>query len=450
MKKLYFLFMLLVGANLSYGQLIINEVLYDPSNNALDGDANNDGIYSQDDDSFLEIYNDSNNPFDISGYEIWDDTATGGEIQYRFPMNTTIPANEAVVVFGGGTPTGTFGTAVVLVGDSGLNFNNSGEVIGVKDGLNGAWALVFDSDALSNNPNESYTRFPDITGSFIQHNDSTAFLFTPGAQTNGVGFNAPPPPLPNSVLTINEVLYDPSNNALDGDANGDGVYSQDDDSFMEIYNSDTNDFDISGYEIWDDTIAGTIQYTFPANTIIPAGEVVVVFGGGTPTGTFGTAVVLNAMNGFNFNNSGEIIGVKDSNGNWVLIFNSDALSGNPNESYTRVPDVTGPFLQHSDSTTLLFSPGTKIDGTPFRTSIGLNESENEFEFSLYPNPVEEQLMINSQDRIEVLEIFHMDGAKVMELRNVNQGVDVSGLTEGTYLLRLRSEDKVGSLRFIKR
>jgi hypothetical protein len=58
--------------------------------------------------------------------------------------------------------------------------------------------------------------------------------------------------------------------------------------------------------------------------------------------------------------------VKDGQGNTLLTFNSNALSDNPNESYTRSPDVTGGFVQH---TTVppgkKFSPGTKVDGSAF-------------------------------------------------------------------------------------
>lgn len=443
MKKIYLILSLLAVTSYSYGQLIINEVLYDPSNTALEGDANGDGIYSQDDDSFIEIYNDSSSPFDISGFEIWDDTATGGSIQYIFPANTTIPAEEVVVVFGGGTLTGSFGSAVVLKGDSGLNFNNSGEVIGIKD-TSGAWTLIFDSDALSNNPNESYTRFPDVTGAFLQHGDTTNVLFSPGTKTDGTAFN------PSSALIINEVLYDPSNNALDGDANRDSIYSQDDDSFIEIYNSDTTSFDISGYEIWDDTsAAGTIQYTFPTNTSIPAEEVVVVFGGGTPTGTFGSAVVLNAMNGFNFNNSGEVIGVKDTSGAWVLIFNSDELSNNPNESYTRFPDVTGDFLQHGDTTNVLFSPGTKTDGTPFNTLTGITKIEKSFDFNLYPNPATDQLTIQSEETIDQIEIFNISGQILRSFNSQSKVINIQNLGSGIYFIRLRSDDSFTMKKFIK-
>tara|TARA_B110000503_G_C7158063_1_gene418251 strand:+ start:83 stop:715 length:633 start_codon:yes stop_codon:yes gene_type:complete len=166
-------------------------------------------------------------------------------------------------------------------------------------------------------------------------------------------------------IIINEVLYDPSNSGLDGDANGDGEYGQDDDSFIEFVNASLADVDLGGYEIWDDTSSGTNQFTFPANSILPSKGVMVVFGGDSSSGTFGGAVILNASSGLNFNNSGEIIGIKDTAGAWAFTFNSDALSDNPNESYTRNPDITGEFGQHTTSTILKFSPGTRIDGSSF-------------------------------------------------------------------------------------
>lgn len=176
-------------------------------------------------------------------------------------------------------------------------------------------------------------------------------------------------------LIINEVLYDPSNSGLDGDANGDGVYDQEDDSFIEFYNSSNTNFDMSGYQIWDDTTTGgggQQRYVIPSGTLIPPRGVLVVFGAGPLVGNFGGAVVLSAdtaSSGLSLNNSGEVIIIKDANGNAVLSFDSDALSNNPNESYTLYPDVTGTFIQHNDSTPLLFSPGTRTDGTPFDTNI---------------------------------------------------------------------------------
>ena len=179
-------------------------------------------------------------------------------------------------------------------------------------------------------------------------------------------------------IIINEVLYDPSNTDLEGDANGDGVYDQEQDSFIEFVNTGDGNFNMSGYQIWDDLATGSLQYTIPDNTYIAPGGALVVFGGGTPTGDFGGAVVLTCddpVDGLNLNNSGEIIAILDAEGNTVLTFDSDALSNNPNESYTRNPDITGEFEQHGDNTPFLFSPGTMIDGTPFNTDFVVESVE---------------------------------------------------------------------------
>lgn len=171
-------------------------------------------------------------------------------------------------------------------------------------------------------------------------------------------------------LIINEILYDPSNSGLMGDANGDGVYDQEEDSFIEFINIGQYDYDASGLEIWDDTISGQLRYTVAPGTMVPPNGALVVFGGSTPVGNFGGAIVQAATAsavGLNLNNSGEIVIIKDASGQVILTFDSDALSNNPNESYTRNPDLIGSFEQHNDNTPLLFSPGTYIDGTPFDT-----------------------------------------------------------------------------------
>ena len=53
----------------------------------------------------------------------------------------------------------------------------------------------------------------------------------------------------------------------------------------------------------------------------------------------------------------------DSSGNMIIEFDVTPLSDNPNESYTRDPDLSGGFVQHNGVSGTLFSPGTKTDGT---------------------------------------------------------------------------------------
>jgi len=169
---------------------------------------------------------------------------------------------------------------------------------------------------------------------------------------------------PSPKILINEVLYDPPND-LPGDANGDGTREPQEDEFIEFYNYGS-DLDISGWSVHDNAEE---RHIFPEGTVIPAGGVLVLFGGGTPTGTFGGSIVQVASEGIlNMNNSGDFITVYDSNNISVLLFDVEPLSNNPNESYTRNPDITGEFEQHAgipEANGSLFSPGTRVDGSNF-------------------------------------------------------------------------------------
>lgn len=169
-------------------------------------------------------------------------------------------------------------------------------------------------------------------------------------------------------LIFNEVLYDPSNSGLDGDANGDGAYAQNEDEFIELVNLSSQSLDMSGYMIYDDEnlAINSPNHTIPSGTILAPGKALIIFGGGTPTGSFGGAIVQTSTSGdLNMNNAGDKVTIKDASGNEIITFDIEPLSNNPNESYTRNPDLTGDFEQHSANTSRLFSPGTKIDGTAF-------------------------------------------------------------------------------------
>ena len=173
------------------------------------------------------------------------------------------------------------------------------------------------------------------------------------------------------LLIINEVLYDPPSGDA-GDANGDGTREAQEDEFIEFVNIGGT-LDLSGYTIHDNAQE---RHVFPEGTVIPPGGVLVLFGGGNPTGAFGNAIVQTATTGLlNMNNAGDFVTLYNNNGEVVLTFDIEPLSNNPDESYSRYPDLnTEPdsegnlFYQHaslSESLGTLFSPGTKIDGTNF-------------------------------------------------------------------------------------
>ena len=170
-------------------------------------------------------------------------------------------------------------------------------------------------------------------------------------------------------ILVNEVLYDPPSGSA-GDANGDGTREAQGDEFIEFINTSTQPLDMSGFKIFDtdNLMTNTPRHLIPEGTIIPSGKALVVFGGGSPTGSFGGATVQTASEGrLNLNNMGDEMTLTDSSGTVLVTFDINPLSGNPDESYTRNPDITGDFEQHGriSPTAPLFSPGTKIDGSPF-------------------------------------------------------------------------------------
>lgn len=171
-------------------------------------------------------------------------------------------------------------------------------------------------------------------------------------------------------MVLNEVLYDPPDD-MAGDANGDGARDPNEDEFVELVNISDDTIDVSGLEFYDRTALemGMPRHTVPNGTALAPGQALVVFGGGTPMGTFGGAVVQVA-NGFegrlNLNNSDDFLTIQRSGGPPLFEFDVEPRSNNPNESYTRSPDLTGEFDQHGRvEDGVLYSPGTRVDGDLF-------------------------------------------------------------------------------------
>lgn len=167
---------------------------------------------------------------------------------------------------------------------------------------------------------------------------------------------------PASAQVINEFHADPAF-GLAGDANGDGVRDAFDDEFVEIVNDTGADLNLGGWTLSD--LLG-VRYTFPDGTIVQADCAIVVFGGGSPTGSFGNAVVQTAVQ-LLLNNRGDTITLADGDSSIVAQV-AYGTEGGIDQSFTRDPDITGSFIRHPiavGSGGRRFSPGTRLDGTQF-------------------------------------------------------------------------------------
>jgi uncharacterized protein (TIGR03437 family) len=186
-------------------------------------------------------------------------------------------------------------------------------------------------------------------------------------------------------IIINELLADPPD-GIAGDANQDGVRSGTDDEFIEIVNSSNAALDISGWTIRTKSFTNGAneisRHTFARGTTLPASDAIVVFGGGAfdaQATVFGGAQITKASgNSLSLTNSGLEIVIRDDTGGFVTRFAygtpGDDLGGDSvNQSITRFPDISGPFMRHSAASgqpVKLFSPGTKVDGSFFAPRAG--------------------------------------------------------------------------------
>jgi len=129
--------------------IVINEVLVDP-NGALNFDT--DGSGSADaTDEYVELYNNSAIPIDISGLELWDQ---GVGNWFTFPPGTVLePGAHALVMTGvqpgGSLPTGDPGDLFFDAGRGSAVINNGGDNVTVYDPVNDQFIqATFNGDSL--------------------------------------------------------------------------------------------------------------------------------------------------------------------------------------------------------------------------------------------------------------------------------------------------------------
>jgi hypothetical protein len=150
-----------------------------------------------------------------------------------------------------------------------------------------------------------------------------------------------------------------------GDTNGDGSRDSTNDEFIEIKNNEVFSVDISGWTIKTGTTSpGTLQYTFPASTTLAAGARAVVFGGGTPGGSFGGSQTFVAS-GLSLSDSPTdfYVTLQTSAGAQASQFNygtTPAVVFSSGISKVRNPEGTGGFVNHSTvsgNAGIIWSPG---------------------------------------------------------------------------------------------
>jgi beta-lactamase superfamily II metal-dependent hydrolase len=220
----------LLSDEINHPVVLINEIHADPASGSP-GDANGDGTRDAEDDEFIELLNTGYDAFDISGWTLSD----GLSVRHTFAASTVIPPREAVVVFGGGTPTGDFGNAaanglVLTASTGGLSLNNAGDTVTLKDDSSNTVQTVTYNGA--GGDDQSLVRDPDYTNTaFVKHGvaaGSGGALYSPGTRIGGQAFT-----VMTGSLLLTEVLYDATS-------------TDDDHEWVELYNNTSATLDVTG------------------------------------------------------------------------------------------------------------------------------------------------------------------------------------------------------------
>jgi hypothetical protein len=80
-----------------------------------------------------------------------------------------------------------------------------------------------------------------------------------------------------------------------------------------------------------------------------------------------------------------------------------------------------------------------------------NQSFDMAKISMYPNPTSNMLTITSANKMDAISVYSVVGQEVMNVKvNADNTVlNVSGLQDGIYLVKVISEGKVSTSKFIK-
>lgn len=82
-------------------------------------------------------------------------------------------------------------------------------------------------------------------------------------------------------------------------------------------------------------------------------------------------------------------------------------------------------------------------GAPNNTSVlAINSLDNAMSYSIYPNPVKDFIMVKANNfKVTGIDIFSLEGKKVLSQKGLlNNGINVSNLKKGVYLINIRSDE----------
>lgn len=92
---------------------------------------------------------------------------------------------------------------------------------------------------------------------------------------------------------------------------------------------------------------------------------------------------------------------------------------------------------------------TNLEETEFVTTLSIAEVTSNSKVNIYPNPATNFISIYSENSVEKLSIYNLNGQKLMSITQSNS-LNISGLSNGIYLLQIQTEHNNITRKIIKK
>jgi hypothetical protein len=392
--------------------LQISELMYYPDSSQTCGD-------------WIELFNPLNVPLDLSGIYLKDSDYFH---RYDFPFNTQLPPGAFLVLASDTASFSQYYPDVQHVyGPLDFGFSNAGETLTLFNHSQDTIAKAF----YANNPN--WHLGVNGCGRTLESVVPGEALIVPEQWFSGCVDGSPGNPFANcnNALIVSEINYNSDNIADAGD-------------WFELLNQGTETLDLSNYKVSDGN--SEFLFTIPENTLLEPGNYLVIMANQSLFSTQFPFVenVIGSLP-FGLSSDGDCIKIYDQDANLVQSVEYGILNPWPTEA-----NGFGKTLELLDSEANLCdgnnwfagcdggSPGMAYDPDCPDLSITIDETIDNNNFYIYPNPARTILNVGNVSENVAYTIYSAQGRIVQSgsVVNATNFINIDQLSSGYYIFEI--------------
>ncbi|MCB4797831.1 T9SS type A sorting domain-containing protein [Neotamlana laminarinivorans] len=98
----------------------------------------------------------------------------------------------------------------------------------------------------------------------------------------------------------------------------------------------------------------------------------------------------------------------------------------------------------------IFNSTIDLGAFEYDSTLGIDDvSLNTNSLKLYPNPVKDRMFVKSNEQIESVSIYNINGQLLKKSNNIENGIDVSVLPSGLYMIYIKTSNNTINKKFLK-